>query len=178
MIIRAPWIAASRGARTAVLAELIDVFPTMVDLIGLPLPTDRFGALEGTSLAPVLRAPTDTAVARATKARALSQYMRCPKNISDPSTWWKDNACLMTDRTAFPFMGLSMRTDAYRYTEWYRWNTSTLAPQWDRVVGRELYSHTGDDGSDFDLFENANEVDDKPMVAESLSAELRSAFKE
>ena len=26
------------------------------------------------------------------------------------------------------------------------------------VIGRELYSHVGDDGTDFDGFENANEV--------------------
>ena len=38
LIDRAPWIEASVGARTSVLAELIDVFPTMADLTGIPLP--------------------------------------------------------------------------------------------------------------------------------------------
>ena len=181
LLIRAPWIAASRGARSAVLAELVDVYPTMVELMGLPAPGPAGGPLDGTSLAPVLRAPADAAVAAATKSRALSQYMRCPHNATgDPSSWWKDNACLMTDRTQFGFMGLSLRTAAYRYTEWYRWNATALAPAWGSsgLVGRELYSHDGDDGSDFDLFENANEADDKPSVVASLSAELRVAFHE
>ena len=164
------------------LAELIDVYPTMVDLMGLPKPGPAGGPLDGVSLAPVLRAPGDAAVAAATKVRALSQYMRCPKDASDPTTWWKDNGCLMTDRLQFAFMGLSMRTAVWRYTEWYRWNATTLAPQWDidgGMVGRELYSHAGDVYPyDFDMFENANEADGKPAVVATLSAELRAAFKE
>jgi hypothetical protein len=35
LIIRAPWLTASAGTRTTVLAELIDVYPTVVELSGL-----------------------------------------------------------------------------------------------------------------------------------------------
>jgi len=31
-------------------------------------------------------------------------------------------------------------------------------------VGAELYSHAGDDGTDFDAFENVNQLDDFPQV--------------
>ena len=56
-----------------------------------------------------------------------------------------------------------------------------MAPQWGSeaegaLVGRELYPHDGDDGSDFDTFENENVVSANPEVATQLSAQLRSAF--
>jgi arylsulfatase A-like enzyme len=66
--IRAPWISASVGARTSVLAELVDVFPTMADLVGIPLPKGevRFSSLSlhfrftFTTLPPPTRWPTIT----------------------------------------------------------------------------------------------------------------------
>ena len=54
----------------------------------------------------MLADPGDTAAADALKPWAMSQYMRCPKgNLSDYTTLWKDNDCLMTDRVLIPFMG-------------------------------------------------------------------------
>ena len=41
--------------------------------------------------------------------------MRCPADTSNASMYWKSNACLMTDRTLFPFMGYSLRTAEWRY---------------------------------------------------------------
>ena len=37
-----------------------------------------------------------------------------------------------------------------------------MLPIWDNLIGRELYSHVGDDGTDFDGFENVNEVNSAP----------------
>ena len=51
---------------------------------------------------------------------------------------------------------------AFRYTEWVRWDGAKLLPIWDNLIGRELYSHVGDDGTDFDGFENVNEVNSAP----------------
>ena len=39
-IIRAPWIPQSLGARTPVLAELLDLYPTLAELAGLEPPTN------------------------------------------------------------------------------------------------------------------------------------------
>jgi arylsulfatase A-like enzyme len=55
------------GAKTDALTELIDIYPTLCDLAGLPKP----GGLEGTSFAPLLDDP-----ARAWKSAAFSQYPR------------------------------------------------------------------------------------------------------
>jgi iduronate 2-sulfatase len=65
----------------------------------------------------------------------------------------------MTDRVLFPFMGYSLRTAEWRYTEWVVWNGTTLQPEWGQRIGHELYSHVGDDGTDFDAFENTNEAE-------------------
>ena len=57
-------------------------------------------------------------------------------------------------------MGLSIRTDEYRYSEWYTWNGTTCSPAWtEPIAGVELYSHVGDTTPGcFDCFENVNLV--------------------
>ena len=39
MIIRAPWIESAVNASTSALAEAVDLFPTLSELAGIPLPT-------------------------------------------------------------------------------------------------------------------------------------------
>ena len=77
------------GGKTDALVEFVDIYPTLSELAGLPLP----GHLEGTSFTPLLDQP-----ARAWKTAAFSQY---PRN---------------GDGTKL--MGYSMRTDRYRFTVW------------------------------------------------------------
>lgn len=55
MIIRAPGMSAS-GKTTMALAELVDMYPSLAELAGLPLPDH----LEGTSFAPLLGDPEST----------------------------------------------------------------------------------------------------------------------
>ena len=77
------------GQRTQALVEFVDIYPTLCELAGLPLPKH----LEGVSMAPLLEDP-----GRAWKTAAFSQY---PRNTGG--------------RT---IMGYSMRTDRYRFTAW------------------------------------------------------------
>ncbi|HEU5161570.1 MAG TPA: sulfatase, partial [Thermoanaerobaculia bacterium] len=65
LVLSAP--ARKAGMRSASLVELVDVYPTLCELAGLPLPE----GLEGTSLVPVLDDAT-----RAVKQAAFSQYPR------------------------------------------------------------------------------------------------------
>lgn len=79
------------GASSQALVELVDIYPTLASLCGLPLPKH----LEGASLAPLLDDP-----GRAWKSAAFSQY---PRNAREAGS---------------PVMGYSMRTDRYRLTRW------------------------------------------------------------
>jgi len=77
------------GAHSSALVEYVDVYPTLTELAGLPLP----GHLEGTSFKPLLDDPK-----RPWKTAAFSQYPRKVKGRQ--------------------LMGYSMRTDRYRFTVW------------------------------------------------------------
>lgn len=70
LIISAPGMK-SIGTKTDALVEFVDIYPTLVDLAGLPLP----GSLEGKSVAPLLDAPN-----RSWASAALSQYPRTAAN--------------------------------------------------------------------------------------------------
>ena len=80
------------GAKTNGLVEFVDIYPTLADLAGLPLPAH----LEGLSFKPLLENPT-----RAWKQAAFSQYPR-PAGKSG----------------AGQLMGYAMRTERYRFVVW------------------------------------------------------------
>jgi len=90
LIIAAPGIA-SQGTQSHALVELVDLFPTVVDLVGLPVPAN----LDGISLKANLIEPT-----RRGKDFALTQH---------PHPFYSG------DWTA---MGYSLRTERHRYVEW------------------------------------------------------------
>lgn len=103
------------GRRTSALAELVDLFPTLVDLCGLPQPE----GLEGVSLQPVLNHPDATVKPAAfTQHPRPAYYDRTPSGLPEA-------------------MGYSVRTPEVRYTEWRAWNTGA-------IVARELYDAVHD----------------------------------
>ncbi|HEV2295958.1 MAG TPA: sulfatase [Tepidisphaeraceae bacterium] len=86
------------GATTDALVELVDVYPSLCELAGLPLPE----GLEGRSFKPLLGS-----TARPWKRAAFSQYPRQANNR---------------------VMGYSIRTESHRYTEWQTgWETPETA---------------------------------------------------
>jgi iduronate 2-sulfatase len=87
LILSAPGMK-SPGAHTDALVEFVDIYPTLCELAGLPLP----GHLEGTSFKPLLDDRE-----RPWKSAAFSQYPRSQRG---------------------GLMGYTMRTDRYRFTVW------------------------------------------------------------
>lgn len=181
LIISAPWLPQSVGLRSASIVELVDIMPTTIELAGLRSPAGEI--LDGTSLAPLLQKPL--APAQSWDKVALSQYPRCPAS-KDGKTWttntslmWINNWCEFTDKVDIPWMGFSMRTAQFRYTEWAKWDGATQRADWQVLAGKELYSHTDVDNNDFDATENRNLVHEPgraPDVAQ-LSAQLHALVK-
>ncbi len=85
------------GETCPALVELLDLFPTLVDLCGLT----AVAKLEGQSLRPWLDDP-----ARASRVAAFSQF---------PRPW--------VYRAGPEFMGYAVRTATHRYVEWRRFGT-------------------------------------------------------
>jgi iduronate 2-sulfatase len=80
------------GKKADAPVELLDLYPTLVELCGLPQPQD----LEGTSLVPMLKDPKASAkLAAFTQHPRPAYYEGCPEA-----------------------MGVSVRTVRFRYTEW------------------------------------------------------------
>ena len=123
------------GQRTSALVEFVDVYPTLAELAGLPLPPH----LEGTSFVPLLENP-----AQPWKEAVFSQYLRVGKE---------------------KFMGRSVRTDRWRYTEWKNMK--------DELAGTELYDEQDDPKENVNI---AGEAENKSIV-EEMAKRLRDGWK-
>ncbi len=87
----------SAGQTTEALTELMDLYPTLIELCDLP----RVNGLDGVSQALVLASPSATA-----RTAALTQHPRPAYYKGAPET-----------------MGYSIRTERFRYTEWRDWKS-------------------------------------------------------
>jgi iduronate 2-sulfatase len=81
------------GKRTRALTESVDLYPTLCELAGLPVPA----GLEGISLVPALRRPESAT----TKDAVFHVYPRSPKGLG-------------------PLLGRAVRTARHRLVEWKR----------------------------------------------------------
>ena len=143
LMIRSPLFAASSaGAQSRALTQHIDLYPTLLELAGLPPDT----GLQGESLVPLLRDPELPALP-GRGAFAYSQYPRNTTLCAPPEP----------DCGYAHAMGYRVRTPEYSYTEWVRFDNLTYTPNFaDPNKQVELYNHTGDVGTDWEQFENAN----------------------
>ena len=119
------------GQRTDSLVELIDLYPTLLELCDLPsvepIPGQR---LQGKSLSPILQNPNV-----GVRPAALSQIMR-------PAYSKK------TDRVA---MGYSLRTADFRYIQWRGWTASMEKPSANNLLAEEIYGVRNDPGEMMNL---------------------------
>jgi len=102
LIVRAP-DGLGRGASVDGLVEFVDIYPTLAELAGLPIPDH----VQGMSLAPMMEDPE-----RPGKSAAFSQFLR-------EGIWIAPDGV--------EYMGYAVRTDRYRYVTWVNRDTGELA---------------------------------------------------
>lgn len=133
-----------KGAKTKALVEFVDIYPTLCEAAGLPLPD----GLEGVSLRPLLDDPN-----LPWKTAAFSQFPRGVPGGGGSRQNFADN----NQRV----MGHSMRTDQYRFTEW-----RTLGSK--ELKATELYDHKSDPGENI----NIAALPQNKTLVEALSKQL------
>jgi arylsulfatase A-like enzyme len=102
--------------------EFVDIYPTLVDLAGLPQPAQPAGLeLQGISLRSLLEDP-----AQPWKKAAFSQYQRTINGAGIAN--------------GGEGMGYSIRTQRYRYTEWWRTQTTEDVNGYSITRDVKLYS--------------------------------------
>ena len=152
LLISAPGI---KSNKTKSFSEHVDVFPTLCDLAGVPIPVQ----LQGKSLKPVMENATASV-----KEYSMSQYPR--SSIDEES-----------DRLGYAdanVMGYSIREKQFRYTIWMRNSfRSTMPFNPKSVIGDELYDYNADP------LEKQNVVKDKKYseTAKRLKQEMLRYFE-
>ena len=123
LIIRAPGMPASHGAIAEGLAELVDVYPTLAELAGTPVPTDH---LDGVSLLGFFEDPNRTTLSTRpeqgtrNKTLAFSQYPHasvptCPA-VTCP--FYRDGRCHPAPASASTAQGDLERVDSFNNNTW------------------------------------------------------------
>ncbi len=104
------------GIRSSSLVELLDVYPTLTDICGLP----GTPGLQGTSLIPLVTNP-----GKKVKSAVVSQF---PRSLSGNR-----------HRGEGDIMGYALRTEHFRYVQW-------IDQKKDTPLAEELYDHRTDSG--------------------------------
>ena len=150
-----------KGVVTDALTEFVDIFPTLAEATGLPVPpacpnvsTGVELCTEGLSALPLVTRPS-----RKWKSGAFSQYPRL-----------RPSGDLV--------MGYTLRTHRYRYTHWGSYDDqvsvhSPGAPWWAKTYGNELYDHQ------VDPWENVNRAKHPGYkgVVKELEAALEAGWR-
>jgi len=178
------------GVHTHSLVEHVDHYPTFAALAGVPVLPSAHESIEGYSYASLFAAGADPASTVWTSKynASFTQYPRCgcaPLPGSTTPNVLKTKRCASVKKEEFAYMGYSMRTTRWRYTEWAVWNGTSLRPEWSAQIDQadslvELYDHHGDVGNNgppmWDDFENVNVAQQNLDLIASLSAQLRAFY--
>ncbi|MFD2256811.1 sulfatase [Luteolibacter algae] len=175
LILQLPDMKNAAGKKTEALTELIDMYPTLCDLAGIPKPAH----LDGKSLVPLLENPEaeikDFALSqypnpalREWAANPLAPAMR--ETFFGPLIEQVEERIIAQmgdkwDRDLFEnhLMGYSLRTDRYRYIEWRDHRDPDA-----EALFTELYDHESDPA------ETKNVASANPDIVSELSKKLRS----
>jgi len=179
LILSAPGMKVARGTKTDALVELIDMYPTLCDLAGLPQPAH----LEGHSFAPLLEEsdqPWKQAAFSQYPNPALREWAANPLSSGMRETFFgplieEVEQRIMRqmgdrwDRELFEnhLMGYTVRTDQHRLVAWKDRRDPSAAP-----IFLELYDHATDPG------ETSNVAAAQPEEVKRLLEILEAGWQE
>ncbi|RLU14895.1 hypothetical protein DMN91_012782 [Ooceraea biroi] len=150
---------------TDAIVELVDIFPTIADLAGIPIPICQVNntghqsrsrnaftyqeeptdpCSEGISLVPLIK---DTLKCQSVswKKAAFSQY---PRPGIQPTLHPNSDKPHLRE---IKIMGYTLKTNNYRYTAWVPFAHETCKPNWDIIIAEELYDHRTDRRESFNI---------------------------
>ncbi len=138
----------TKGTQSSALTEFVDIYPTLCEMAGFNVPEH----LQGTSMVPLIEDPDIEWKSAAYSQFLLGRYGR-------------------TTTIEGEQMGYAIRTDRYRYVEWYNW----LGEQKTKgdFLRAELYDHQTD------AQENKNLAEDSEYknIVELLSKQLNEGWR-
>ena len=134
------------GEATDAFVELVDVYPTLADVCGLPAPT----GMEGISLVPWLEDPERTG-----KQAVFSQYPRAETGNRHSGQG--------------DVMGYAVRTVRYRYVEWRDVESKN-------VVASELYDHAEDSNETHNVADRLEYAEDVSQLSQTLERGWQEAL--
>ena len=117
-------------------------------MAGLPIP----GHLQGSSLVPLLANPD-----KSWKKAAFSQFLL--GRFGPPETREQER------------MGYAIRTDQYRYVEWYTWDAELKKPG--DLLASELFDHETDPDENMNLANGAS----YEKIKDTLSMQLKQGWR-
>ncbi len=154
---RAPLIVAAPGmkpGRTNSLSEHLDIFPTIVDLAGLAIPTQ----LQGKSLKPIMQNNNSSV-----KDFSVSQYPRKLSKEEAKKAGYDSNK----------IMGYSLRTSKYRFTIWMNDFTTSQAFDEKKIFASEMYDYIADPLEKVNVYK----ADNYKEVAKDMYTKMIGFFK-
>ena len=122
-------------AVNAVVVELVDILPTLLELAQLRVDAaQEHVPLAGGSLVPLLNASSMASDSGDWHALAITTQARCLAGNGDPF-------CMRVAPHAIQVMGTSVRIAGWRYVAWATWSAESLSPDFSRLTAEELYRY-------------------------------------
>jgi iduronate 2-sulfatase len=138
----------AKGQHSNALSEFVDIYPTLCEMANLTIPDH----LQGSSMVPLLENPDLEWKTAAYSQFLLGRFGRS-KTIEGEQ------------------MGYAIRTDRYRYVEWYIWNKEEKKAG--LLLLKELFDHQMDPQENINIASHAENRD----LIESLSQQLKKGWK-
>ncbi len=181
LLLSVPGVTTNAPQTTDTIVQLVDVYPTLLDLAGLALPPDA--SLPGKSLAPLLQSRPQPLESKEAAAAAFSQFPRClstaaaPSGLADQGYAW-NRQCVLLGNNLIDVMGYSVRVDGWRYNEWYKFDSVRWLPLWNKegLVARELYVMDAGGKDEAAVTPNVVDAGEYAEVADRLAQVLLDHF--